>query len=113
RQAENRPASPLWCRLLIVRSRYIKALACHNCSNRRSRASSDGADALISKNSTFDTKKAAIYLGLSKPYLDKLRCFGGGPRFAKLGRRVVYRVRDLDIWLDQHLKANTGENGMR
>jgi excisionase family DNA binding protein len=60
-------------------------------------------------SSTFDTKEAAVYLGLSKPYLDKLRCFGGGPRFAKIGRRVVYRLRDLDAWLEQHLKSNTSD----
>ena len=45
-------------------------------------------------SSTLDTRQAAAYLGISKPYLDKLRCYGGGPRFAKLGRRVVYRIPD-------------------
>ncbi|MOA60532.1 hypothetical protein D3C78_1854350 [compost metagenome] len=27
---------------------------------------------------------------------------GGGPRFRKFGRRVMYAVADLDAWADQH-----------
>jgi hypothetical protein len=39
--------------------------------------------------------EAAKYLGLSASTLSKLRVFGGGPKFHKLGRRVVYDTRDL------------------
>lgn len=59
---------------------------------------------------TMATREAAIYLRLSKPHLEKLRCTGGGPRFVKLGRRVVYRTIDLDAWLELHLRANTSED---
>ncbi len=58
---------------------------------------------------TVSVQEAASYVGLSKPHLDKLRCVGGGPRFAKLGRRVVYRVCDLNTWLEQHLRQSTSE----
>ncbi len=44
-------------------------------------------------------REAAEYVGLSKSTLDKLRCFGGGPRYLKLGRAVVYAKSDLDAWL--------------
>ncbi|MCY1490018.1 hypothetical protein D9M68_237610 [compost metagenome] len=27
---------------------------------------------------------------------------GGGPRFRKFGRRVMYAAADLDAWADQH-----------
>ena len=34
-------------------------------------------------------REAAQYLGLSASTLNKLRVFGGGPTFLKLGRRVA------------------------
>lgn len=43
--------------------------------------------------------RAAEYLGISKSLLDKLRCYGGGPTFAKIGRTVIYTTADLDSWL--------------
>jgi hypothetical protein len=44
-------------------------------------------------------KTAAEYLGLSKSFLDKARCYGGGPVFAKLGTTVIYNTNDLDVWV--------------
>jgi predicted DNA-binding transcriptional regulator AlpA len=44
-------------------------------------------------------KTAADYLGLSKSFLDKARCYGGGPVFAKLGTTVIYNSADLDEWV--------------
>ena len=52
-------------------------------------------------------KEAASYVGLSKSSLDKLRCFGGGPRFFKLGRAVIYDVADLDVWVSERARSNT------
>lgn len=43
--------------------------------------------------------QAAAYLGISKSLLDKLRCYGGGPTYAKLGSSVIYSTSDLDAWL--------------
>ena len=51
--------------------------------------------------------EAARHLRLSEPYLAKLRCWGGGPSFLKLGRRVVYRRSDLDAWLEGKLRVST------
>ncbi len=53
------------------------------------------------------TPAAAEYLGLSKSTLDKLRCFGGGPAYLKLGRAVVYATADLDAWMAQRKRAST------
>jgi predicted DNA-binding transcriptional regulator AlpA len=53
------------------------------------------------------TKEAAHYLGLSKSTLDKLRCFGGGPRYYKLGKPVVYAVGDLDAWKAERARTST------
>ncbi|MFT3719263.1 helix-turn-helix transcriptional regulator [Pseudorhodoferax sp.] len=42
--------------------------------------------------------EAADYLRLSPRTLEKQRVMGGGPRFRKFGRRVMYAVADLDAW---------------
>jgi predicted DNA-binding transcriptional regulator AlpA len=52
-------------------------------------------------------KQAAHHLGLSKSTLDKLRCFGGGPRYYKLGRAVIYEVADLDAWKAERARSST------
>lgn len=56
-----------------------------------------------------DTVGAASIVGLSPATLETLRCRGGGPPFAKLGRRVVYRTADLRAWRDARLVRNTSE----
>lgn len=44
--------------------------------------------------------EAAEYLRLSPRTLEKQRVIGGGPRFRKFGRRVMYALADLDAWAD-------------
>jgi len=44
--------------------------------------------------------EAAAFLRLSPRTLEKQRVIGGGPRFRKFGRRVMYAVVDLEIWAD-------------
>ena len=61
------------------------------------------------KRGGFRSKEASNYTGLSCSTLNKLRCSGGGPRFAKIGRRVVYDVVDLNSWLANHLKTSTSD----
>ena len=57
-----------------------------------------------------DTVQASAYTGLSIPYLEKLRCIGGGPRFVKYGRRAVrYLKADIDLWLIAHTFESTSE----
>ena len=53
--------------------------------------------------------KAADYTGLSKSSLDKLRVYGGGPLYIKVGARVVYDRVDLDTWLIGKKVANTSQ----
>ena len=60
--------------------------------------------------------KAAKYLHVSERTLERLRHEGGGPRYRKAGRRVLYRPLDLDDWLDERAFDNTSEaraNGVR
>jgi hypothetical protein len=44
--------------------------------------------------------EAADFLRLSPRTLEKQRVIGGGPRFRKFGRRVMYAVVDLEAWAD-------------
>ena len=44
--------------------------------------------------------EAADFLRLSPRTLEKQRVIGGGPRFRKFGRRVMYSVADLEAWAD-------------
>jgi predicted DNA-binding transcriptional regulator AlpA len=55
------------------------------------------------------TKQAATYIGLSKSTLDHYRTAGQGPRFIKLGRKILYDTVDLDRWIDQHKQSSTSD----
>lgn len=44
--------------------------------------------------------EAAEFLQLSPRTLEKQRVVGGGPRFRKFGRRVVYALDDLVRWAE-------------
>ncbi|NHT75077.1 helix-turn-helix domain-containing protein [Rhizobiaceae bacterium CRRU44] len=55
-------------------------------------------------------QQAAEYLGLSKSFLDKARCYGGGPVFAKLGSSVIYSTADLDSWVAERRVIAANDN---
>jgi Helix-turn-helix domain len=59
----------------------------------------------------FNTSEAAKYLRVGASTLSKLRVFGGGPVFLKLGRRVVYERADLDAWTQRHRRLSTSDPG--
>jgi excisionase family DNA binding protein len=55
------------------------------------------------------TKEAAAYVGVAKRTLDHWRTYGGGPRFIKAGRKVVYDIRQLDQWMEDRTRRSTAE----
>ena len=57
------------------------------------------------------TVEAATYCGSSASTFEKLRLTGGGPIYSKIGRRVVYRIEDLDSWLDANRRRSTSDTG--
>lgn len=59
-----------------------------------------------------DTRGAATYTGVSPRWLEALRGRGEGPVFSRLGRRVVYRVEDLDTWVSSR-RCIAGAKGGR
>ena len=54
-------------------------------------------------------KAAAAYVPVAKGTLDRLRLSGGGPRFIKIGKKVLYDLADLDAWIEDHKQANTAD----
>jgi len=56
-----------------------------------------------------NSPEAAEYPGISVGTLSKRRVDGDGPKYLKLGRRVVYDTRDLDGWLDTRRRASTAD----
>lgn len=59
--------------------------------------------------SLLSTAQVAERLNLSTSYLNKLRLTGGGPRFAKIGRRVAYDLVDLIEWIESRKRSSTSE----
>jgi len=63
----------------------------------------------VSSRRMLSVQEAAARVGLSKSSLNKLRVYGGGPAFLKLGRSVRYDPHDLDAWLASHRRGSTSE----
>lgn len=53
--------------------------------------------------------EAARYLRLAVATLAKARCWGGGPVFMRLGRRIGYKRSDLDAWLSVRRAKSTSD----
>jgi predicted DNA-binding transcriptional regulator AlpA len=58
------------------------------------------------------TPDAALYLSLSASTLERHRCYGTGPRFHRIGRRIVYTFADLDAWAAVGRKCSTKDPGI-
>jgi len=50
-------------------------------------------------------REAARHLGVAPKTLANWRCAGKGPRFCRLGRAIVYRLEDLDRFVEDCLQA--------
>jgi hypothetical protein len=68
------------------------------------------AEPFILRPRMVDTATAAQYLGLAKNTLEKMRLYGGGPRFSKFRRAVRYSIEELDAWIDKNSAASTSEH---
>ena len=56
------------------------------------------------------TPGAASYLGMGQSTLERMRIEGTGPRFRRLGAKIVtYAVADLDAWASQQVHTSTSE----
>jgi hypothetical protein len=52
----------------------------------------------------FAPAEAARYVKRGESSLAKMRCWGGGPKYIKIGRSVRYRKQDLDAWMEEGLR---------
>lgn len=66
-------------------------------------------DEIAKRLNLVPTVRAAEIVGLSHRTLEGLRTRGGGPRFVKLGRRILYDVDDLATWAEQNKKSSTSD----
>ena len=53
--------------------------------------------------------EAAAHLRIGLGTLNKLRTYGGGPRYSKIGHTVIYDAADLDIWAAARKVRSTSE----
>lgn len=63
-----------------------------------------------------NSQEAADILRISIRTLERMRVEGSGPRYLKAGKglraRVLYRLADLDAWLQHHTYTSTSEYGV-
>jgi excisionase family DNA binding protein len=52
--------------------------------------------------------EAAEFLRTGVRTIERWRSTGGGPAYLKVGRKVAYRVEDLEAWLARQRREHTG-----
>jgi hypothetical protein len=62
---------------------------------------------------TLSALEAADLLGLAPSTIAKLRLSGLGPAYLKLGRRVRYRVADLEAYMQANRRHSTSEDAAK
>ena len=56
------------------------------------------------------TPRAAEYLGIGQSTLERKRMEGTGPRFRRLGAKIVtYAIDDLDAWASEQVFNSTSQ----
>ena len=60
-----------------------------------------------------NTPEAAKHLGLRPGTLEIWRSLGKGPRYLKIGRRVVYELADIDAYAKAHAVETSESSEMR
>lgn len=67
----------------------------------------------VGEHCVLSTSQASDYIGYKPQTLRKWRLEGRGPKYCRLGSslkaRVVYRLKDIEDYLDSHSFASTTE----
>jgi hypothetical protein len=58
-------------------------------------------------------REAADALRLSERTLERYRVSGEGPPFVRAGKRIMYRLADLDSWVRDRVVTSTSDTGAR
>ena len=56
-----------------------------------------------------DARQAAAYLRVSRRTLHRMRETREGPPYSKVGRKVIYDIRELDAWVEERKQRFIGE----
>ena len=51
----------------------------------------------------------ATRLDISVRSLERMRNAGTGPRFSKAGKKILYRLHDVEAWLEERSFSSTAE----
>ena len=62
-----------------------------------------------SPSSLLTAEQAGTYLHVNARTLANWRVLGRGPRYIRSGSRALYRMADLDAWLDAHTFEHMSE----
>src|ERR1700738_4220423 len=57
------------------------------------------------------TREAAQAVGLCSRTLEKHRTYGTGPKYRKIGGRVVYDPEELKAWVNLGIRTSTSDTG--
>lgn len=93
---------------------FLDSLSPHISAPKASRSKGDPTEKPNEVASgLLDTWAAARRVGLARQTLAELRLNGEGPRFIKLGRRVLYDPVELDAWIASRRRRSTSDAGGR
>ena len=53
------------------------------------------------------TKETSAYIRQAVQTLAKWRVYGLGPKWAKIGRSVLYEQTDVDAWIESRTRTST------
>ncbi|MBF0184490.1 MAG: helix-turn-helix domain-containing protein [Magnetococcales bacterium] len=56
-----------------------------------------------------EVRGAAARIKLAASTLAKMRTYGNGPRYAKVGGKILYKVSDLDTWIESRFIHSTAD----
>ena len=54
-------------------------------------------------------KETADILGVKEDTLDHWRVRGHGPRFVRIGRRIMYRLEDIEAFITAGVRSSTSQ----
>jgi hypothetical protein len=57
------------------------------------------------------TEEPARFIGVSCRTLEKHRIYGTGPKYSKIGGRIIYAVTDLRDWAERGVRRATSDKG--
>lgn len=63
------------------------------------------------KNHLLSVEEAADYIGLARITLTRYRLNDRGPTYLRVGHKIRYRKKDLDIWLDSRAVTTSDSKG--